>query len=254
LYYVSFAGGFAFLTVWEGDVGRDRLLHIGRNLVLLAAVILVADFVVGDWLLGAPSKIAQMPPGLLSALSASFAVQIIVGIFASDLFDYAFHCLCHRVRWLWLFHAVHHSDPTLDASTGVRFHPVETSLNVAGKIGLFMVLGLPLWIEGARTLVLNPLVLAQHANVRYPRWFERGLGWLIVTPGLHRLHHSPDANDYNSNFGFIFSFWDRLFGTYHTPELERAPRYGLAALGAAPWQTLSGMLLTPWRARRIRAF
>jgi sterol desaturase/sphingolipid hydroxylase (fatty acid hydroxylase superfamily) len=249
-----FAGSFAFLATWEGDASRNRLRHVGRNFAVFLFVVLLADFVVGGWLLGAQGKLAEMPPGLLAVLHGSLVTQLIVGVLAADLFDYGFHCLCHRIRWLWLFHAVHHSDPTLDVSTGLRFHPIETALNVAGKIGLLTLLGLPLWIEGARTLVLNPLVLAQHASVAYPGWIERRLRWIVVTPGLHRLHHSPEANDYNSNFGFIFSFWDRLFGTYRAPEPERALRCGLRALSAASWQTVSGMLLTPWRARRIRAF
>jgi sterol desaturase/sphingolipid hydroxylase (fatty acid hydroxylase superfamily) len=119
------------------------------------------------------------------------------------------------------------------------------------KTILFLARGIPLWVEGARAVVLNPLNLLQHANVEYPRWIERRLGWLLVTADMHRIHHSPEPRETNSNFGAVFSFWDRLFGTYVPPDPARAPTYGLRSLAADSWQTVAGMMLTPIRARGL---
>jgi sterol desaturase/sphingolipid hydroxylase (fatty acid hydroxylase superfamily) len=189
--------------------------------------------------------------GLLGSLAPPAAVLFGVGFLLADLFDYGFHRLLHRWRWLWLIHSVHHSDQHLDVSTGVRFHPAEVVFEVVLRTIMFLALGIPLWVEGARAVLSNPLNLLQHANVEYPRWFERRLGWLLVTADMHRIHHSPEARETNSNFGTVFSFWDRIFGTYVAPDAAREPTYGLRKLTADPWQSVTGMMLTPLRARGL---
>jgi sterol desaturase/sphingolipid hydroxylase (fatty acid hydroxylase superfamily) len=190
------------------------------------------------------------PTGLLTPLP--LAAQLIVAFVVMDLSTYAVHRLFHAQRWLWLMHSVHHSDAEVDVSTSIRHHPVEVAIDVAVKLGLYLLLGLPLWIEAARTLLINPLSMAQHANIAYPAWVERPLRWLLVTPAMHRVHHLPEAPATDSNFGQCFSFWDRIFGTYRAPDPARAPRFGLANLAGESFQSVSGMLLTPVRARRLR--
>jgi sterol desaturase/sphingolipid hydroxylase (fatty acid hydroxylase superfamily) len=254
-YYFGGLGAFAFLVTWEtGDPKSTppphRLRHILRNLALLGLVVVIADGLVLGWLMHVPQRLTESR-GLLSDLAPPAAVLLGLGFLLADLFDYAFHRLLHRWRWLWLIHSVHHSDPHLDASTGGRFHPAEVVLEVVLKTIIFLALGIPLWVEGARAVILNPLNLAQHANVEYPRWFERGLGWLLVTPGIHRIHHSPEMRETNSNFGAVFSFWDRMFGTYLEPDLTREPAYGLRKLVTDSWQSVTGMMLTPIRARKL---
>jgi sterol desaturase/sphingolipid hydroxylase (fatty acid hydroxylase superfamily) len=254
LYWMLYLGAFFFFVAWEGNGSQNQVVRVGRNLVLFALVIFLADVVVGDWLMGGGNLLLHMPAGLVAGPNDSIATYLVIGLLATDLFDYGFHRLAHRLRWLWLFHAVHHSDPTVDASTALRAHPVETALNVAGMMALLTLLGIPLWVEGIRSLLLNSLTIAHHANVRYPRWFEYGLRWLIITPGVHRLHHSTEASENNRNFGSTLSVWDRLFGTYSAPEPSHPKRCGLTALDDPSWQSLKGMLLTPWRARKIRVF
>jgi sterol desaturase/sphingolipid hydroxylase (fatty acid hydroxylase superfamily) len=93
--------------------------------------------------------------------------------------------------------------------------------------------------------------MAQHANIDYPRWVDRAFGWLLVTPAMHRIHHSPDQRETDSNYGIMFSFWDRLFGTYRTADPIRKASFGLDRLRGERWQTLAGMLVTPIAARGI---
>ncbi len=189
--------------------------------------------------------------GALTSLALPVFAQFALGFLLLDLFDYGYHRVAHRVRGLWLLHAVHHSDPQLDATTGMRFHPVEVTIEMVLKTALLLGLGLPLWVEGARAVFLNPANLLQHANVAFPAWVERRLSWLLVTPAMHRIHHSPDMRETNSNYGAVFSFWDRLFGTYRPPEAGHLPGVGLRKLRDDRWQTVWGMLMTPIRARPL---
>jgi|KBSMisStandDraft_5_1062788.scaffolds.fasta_scaffold23795_3 sterol desaturase/sphingolipid hydroxylase (fatty acid hydroxylase superfamily) len=254
-YYGLMAGTFAFLLLWEdgSPLVRDmpsRRRHVLRNLALFVCVVAVADGLVGAWLLDIPSRLVITPTGLLTPLP--LAAQLIVAFVVMDLSTYAVHRLFHAQRWLWLMHSVHHSDAEVDVSTSIRHHPVEVAIDVAVKLGLYLLLGLPLWIEAARTLLINPLSMAQHANIAYPAWVERPLRWLLVTPAMHRVHHLPEAPATDSNYGQCFSFWDRIFGTYRAPDPGRAPRFGLANLAGESFQSVSGMLLTPVRARHLR--
>lgn len=254
-YYGLMIGTFAFLLLWEDgaplvDGVRERRRHVLRNLALFVCVLAVADGLVGGWLLAIPSRLTSAPPGLLTPLP--LAAQLIAALVVMDLSTYAFHRLLHAQRWLWLMHSVHHSDAHLDVSSSLRHHPVEVALDVALKLVLYLLMGLPLWMEAARTLLVNPLSMVQHANVAYPPWIERPLRWLLVTPAMHRVHHIPSKAETNSNFGQYFSFWDRIFGTYRAPDPATPPRFGLANLGGESFQSIGGMLLTPVRAWRLR--
>lgn len=253
-YYGLMAGTFAFLLLWEdgsplvqGMPSRRR--HVLRNLALFVCVVAVADGLVGAWLLDIPSRLTITPPGPLTSLP--LIAQLIVAFVVMDLSTYAIHRLFHAQRWLWLMHSVHHSDAHVDVSTSIRHHPIEVAIDVAVKLALYLLLGLPLWMEAARTLLINPLSMAQHANITYPAWCERWLRWLLVTPAMHRVHHRPEARFTDSNYGQCFSFWDRIFGTYRAPEATAAPRFGLVNLAAESFQSFAGMLLTPVRARHL---
>jgi sterol desaturase/sphingolipid hydroxylase (fatty acid hydroxylase superfamily) len=257
-YYAGSFGVFAFLATWESGAPRvahesSRLRHVLRNFAVLAVVIVVADIVVLGELMGVDDHRLTVSNGLLTALALPALAQFALGFLLADFFDYGFHRLLHRWRWLWLVHSMHHSDSQLDASTGARFHPIEVTLEVVLKASIFLGLGIPLWVEGARAVVLNPVNFYQHGNVDYPSWIERRLGWLLVTAEMHRIHHSPDRPETDSNYGAVFSFWDRIFGTYMAPSPGRGRSFGLHALAADTWQTVTGMLLTPLRARGLKS-
>jgi sterol desaturase/sphingolipid hydroxylase (fatty acid hydroxylase superfamily) len=257
IYLGLFVGGLAFFWLWEDGAPlkafadeRARRRHALVNLGVLAAVILFADLAVGTFTLRIGEHLLDPPNGLLTPLGLPVAIQIVVALLAVDLYEYAIHRLAHRWRPLWLLHAVHHSDPHVDMTTAARHHPLETALTLVFRVGLYLALGLPLWIEVVRIVVVNALFLLQHANVRCPRVIER-LRPVFVTPAVHRQHHSPDAPLIDRNFGQIFSFWDRLFGTWAEPATDAPAEYGLRKLREARWQTLAGVLMTPLRARAL---
>jgi sterol desaturase/sphingolipid hydroxylase (fatty acid hydroxylase superfamily) len=247
-YLVSLIGGFVFLFVLEGGSPAPsyRLKHVLRNVGLFALVLLVADGLVLGLLFHTPVRLAESH-GLLSPLALSPLTVYFFGFILLDLFAYWYHRLSHRVGWLWRFHAVHHSDPHVDASTSLRSHPLEVSLSVVCIMSLCQWLGIPLWVEGARAVIANPWAMFQHASLPRSGWLERSWGWLLATPAIHLVHHSTDIKEMNSNYGVVFSCWDRLFGTYLKPK-EPAPRsYGLTGLLGDSWQSMTGMLLTPIR-------
>jgi len=141
------------------------------------------------------------------------------------------HVAFHKVPILWRLHKVHHADRDLDATSGLRFHPVEIILSMLYKIGLVIVLGAPVLAVIIFEIVLNACALFNHSNVRLPRWLERPLRLVIVTPALHRIHHSVVERETNSNYGFSVIIWDRLFGSF-TPKPE-----GHLTLGLDEYQT-----------------
>jgi sterol desaturase/sphingolipid hydroxylase (fatty acid hydroxylase superfamily) len=257
LYYASMVGGFALLVTWEAGSPliahpARRWRHIGRNLILFLLVLLIADGLVGERWLAISGLLRAQPAGLLTNLGLPLVALGCIAFVVADLAEYALHRVTHRLRWLWLLHTVHHADPHVDVSTGSRHHPIEVAIGLTFKIGLYVLLGIPLWLEGVRTIMVNPLMMIQHANIDYPPWVERRLGWLLVTPAMHRVHHSPDAPETNANYGQVLALWDRLFGTYRTPGAPPQPVYGLRALRDDGWQSVTGMLLTPVRARGVR--
>jgi sterol desaturase/sphingolipid hydroxylase (fatty acid hydroxylase superfamily) len=257
IYLGLFAGGIAFFWLWEDGAplkpfaaARDRRRHLLVNFGVLAAVVLFADLLVGTWLLRIGDRLLEAPHGLLTPLGLPLWALAIVGLVIMDLVEYWVHRFAHRWRPFWLIHSAHHSDPHVDFSTGARHHPLDTTVSLLVRFGLYLLLGLPIWIELIRAILVNVMALWQHANVSAPRVLE-ALRAVLVTPAVHRIHHVPDRPLIDRNYGQILSVWDRLFGTYAEPAGDLPAAYGLRKLVAPRWQDLPGVLLTPLRARSI---
>jgi len=152
--------------------------------------------------------------GVMNWLDLPLWAAIPLTVVVFDLLIYFQHRIFHHVPWLWRLHRVHHADPEMDATTGVRFHPVEIWLSMLIKIAFAVALGVP--PEGilAFEILLNATSLFEHAAIRLPPKLDRALGWVIVTPNLHRIHHSERMEETNSHYGFCLSIWDRIFGTW----------------------------------------
>ena len=156
--------------------------------------------------------------GLMGDLSSP-SLKALVSFLAIDLMLYLWHQACHRLKFLWLFHRVHHSDSTMNVSTSFRLHFVDIFATTCLKVLLIVLLGIdkPLVIMAETLILLSTLF--HHTNTRFK--YERILGWIMIVPSLHRLHHSTVRSDYNHNYEIIFSFWDRLLGTLSIAEPER---------------------------------
>lgn len=151
---------------------------------------------------------------LLHLLPLPFWAKVFLGFVLLDLAIYCQHILSHRTDWIWRLHRVHHSDAELDVSSAVRFHPIEILLSLIYKSVIVLILGIPAAAILFFDIILNSSALFNHSNIRLPALLETALRTFIVTPEMHRIHHSRRTTETNSNYGFFLSIWDRIFHTY----------------------------------------
>ncbi len=189
--------------------------------------------------------------GILNWYQPSFSWSVLASVAALDLVIYLQHVMFHAVPALWRLHRVHHADPDFDVTTGLRFHPLEILISLGIKAAAILVLGSPVVAVILFEILLNATAMFNHGNVSLPKRIDRVLRWLVVTPDMHRVHHSVEDDEANSNFGFNLPWWDRLLGTYR--DSPRAGHIGMV-IGIHsmrhPRQVmwLPGMLLIPFSA------
>jgi sterol desaturase/sphingolipid hydroxylase (fatty acid hydroxylase superfamily) len=187
--------------------------------------------------------------GLFAALDVPTWASIVLGVVLLDLAIYLQHVLFHAVPALWRLHRMHHADLEFDVTTGTRFHPIEILLSMGIKLGVVAALGVPAVAVLIFEVLLNATSMFNHANVRIPKNADRLLRWLVVTPDMHRVHHSIVQRETNSNFGFNLPWWDRLFGTYRDQPAAGHERMtiGIEQFRDARELRLDRMLIQPFR-------
>lgn len=183
-------------------------------------------------------------PGTLAAVAMGVATIVLL-----DLVIYGQHVASHKVPVLWRLHRMHHADTDIDVTTGARFHPIEIVLSLILKIGVVVVLGLPAVGVLAFEILLNGTAMFNHANVKLPLGLDRVLRRVLVTPDMHRVHHSDIRDETDSNYGFNLTWWDRLFGTYRDqPRLgHTSMTIGLPQFRDAGERRLTRLLTQPFR-------
>ena len=214
-----FLGIFAFMALWEVGLPKRRLSQPkgrrwGINIGIVFIDALIVRFVFPAGVVGVALWAEAQGFGAFNALQVSRAFAGVVAIVLFDLAIYTQHVIFHHVGPLWRLHMMHHTDLDLDVTSGVRFHPLEIVLSMLIKITLVALIGPPAWAVVVFEVVLNATSMFNHSNVRIPRAVDRVLRWLVVTPDMHRVHHSVIVGELNSNFGFNLPWWDRLFRTY----------------------------------------
>ena len=252
---ISFFGIFALMALWE-VIAPKRVLSISKvlrwksniGIVILNSIILRLAF---------PAAAAGMAIyaeahgwGLLNWLAMPTWLMVVTSVLLLDLVIYWQHVVMHRVPLLWRLHRVHHADLDIDVTTGARFHPFEIFLSMLIKFAAIALLGSPVLAVLIFEVLLNAMSMFNHSNVALPNFIDNKLRQLIVTPDMHRVHHSVDVIETNSNFGFSLSWWDRLFGTYRAqPSLGHLRM----SIGLAEWRNpvisckLVNMLSIPFR-------
>ena len=189
--------------------------------------------------------------GLLNNLPLPFWLAVLAGVVIFDFFIYLQHVVFHFMPTLWRLHMVHHSDLDFDLTTGIRFHPVEIVLSMIIKLGIVYLFGPPALSVLIFEVILNSTAMFSHSNFKLPPALDRFLRLVIVTPDMHRVHHSVIIRERNSNFGFNLSCWDRLLGTYRDqPEKgHEGMVIGLANFRAAEKLGLPRLLAMPFTSR-----
>ena len=214
-----FFGVFALMAFWEVLSPRRRpvlskMLRWGNNLGLVIFNSILLRFIFPAAAVGVAALASEQGWGLLNYYPLPLWLSLAISLFVMDFVIYLQHILMHAVPILWRLHRVHHADLDYDVTTGARFHPIEIILSMLIKFVTIVALGPTIVAVVIFEIVLNAMAMFNHANVRLPLRMDHVLRQLIVTPDMHRVHHSVDYDEANSNFGFNLAFWDRWFGTY----------------------------------------
>ena len=250
----AFFGVFTVMALWEVASPRRARLHsrarrwtanlglVIFNTVLMRLLLPVAAVAFA-------TMATQRGWGLLNNLALPEWAALVIAVAAMDFAIYLQHVMVHAVPLFWRLHQVHHADPDYDVTTGARFHPIEIILSMAIKFAVIAVLGAPAAAVLVFEVLLNATAMFNHGNVRLPEPADALLRPVLVTPDMHRVHHSTDNAEANSNFGFNLSIWDRLFGTYRpaTRLPQESMQIGVTGLTGDPrCVSLSGMLAIPF--------
>lgn len=240
----------AFMFVTEGFLplfkGRKRrFLHAATNIVFaLGNGIMIKIFFAG-----LITKViiwsGNTSFGLLQLIPIPGYLKGIFAFVFFDLWMYFWHRINHVNKFLWRFHRMHHSDLEMDATTALRFHPGEIFLSSILRLAVIPLLGMGLIHFALYKLALSPIILFHHSNIALPESVDKILRSIIVSPNMHRVHHSQIWSETNSNYASVFSFWDRIFGSFRKREDLTAITYGLRTLREPFWQSIGGMFLTP---------
>lgn len=253
-----FLGIFAAMAAWEAlsprrPLTRSRLLRWTNNLglTLLNTILLRLVFPVAA--AGVALQAAQRNWGLFNVLPLPGWLAGLLSLLLLDLLIYSQHLVFHKVPLLWRLHRMHHTDLDLDVTSGFRFHPLEILLSMAIKMGIVVAIGAPAWAVIVFEVLLNATSLFNHANIALPLQADRLLRLVVVTPDMHRIHHSVIIRETDSNFGFNFPWWDRLFNTYSAQPAAGhiGMTLGLANYRDSKWLKLPWMLTVPF-ARQYR--
>lgn len=255
--FAAFLGVFVVVAGWEALSPRRRRRFQRRerwphNLGLLALNGVFLRLVAPGAAIAVAIAGEVHGWGLLPASAIPAWAQAVVAVVLLDLAIYFQHVLFHAVPVLWRLHRLHHADTDFDVTTGTRFHPIEIVLSMAIKCAVVAALGAPAIAVLAFEVLLNATAMFNHANGRLPASIDRWLRWLVVTPDMHRIHHSIVAREMNSNFGFNLPYWDHLFGTYRAQPAHghEAMTIGLVAFRDRQEIRLDRLLLQPFRRAR----
>ena len=250
----SSAGIFGLMAIWEILAAR-RELTTGKgrrwlgNLSLVLVDTLIVRLLFPTAAVGTALIVADLGWGVLNVVSVPYWAALLISVAALDLAIYLQHVMFHALPALWRLHMVHHADLDLDVTSGSRFHPIEILISMLYKLAVISVLGPPLLAVLIFEVVLNALAMFNHANVRMPLVLDRVLRWIIVTPDMHRVHHSVDSREHNRNFGFNLSWWDRVLGTYRDQPAKghQGMIIGLNKFREITWQTIPRLLVMPFK-------
>ena len=250
-----FLGIFAVMAAWEMAAPRRALtvskaVRWANNLGLVALNTLLLRLLFPAAAVGVAAWAEQQGWGLLNHWQTPFWPAVLISVLVMDLVIWLQHVMVHAIPLLWRLHRVHHADLDYDVTTGARFHPIEIILSMLIKFATILLLGPPVVGVILFEVILNGMAMFNHGNIRLPDAVDRLLRTLLVTPDMHRVHHSVEDDETNSNFGFNLSVWDRLFGTYR--DQPRGGHEGMS-IGIHHFRTpaeaswLPGLLALPFK-------
>ena len=248
-----FTGVLLIMLAWERMAPRQvpgpgTRLRRGNNLLLVLCNSILVRFLLPLTTVGVAEVTVYMRWGLLNRYSVDPPLDLIISLLVFDFILYAQHVLLHKIPVLWRLHQVHHIDQDLDVTTGLRLHPFEVALSTFIRLLVIMLLGAPAIAVMLFEVMLNASSMFNHGNVFVPTLADRWLRWFIVTPDMHRVHHSVYRDERDSNYGFNISWWDRLFGTYRAQPRDGCTqmRIGVSEFSGKITVNLMWLLFNPF--------
>jgi sterol desaturase/sphingolipid hydroxylase (fatty acid hydroxylase superfamily) len=250
-----FFGVFAIVALWEWRAPRRTLVlkksvRWFNNLLIIFINSLILRLIFPTAAVGIAFLAQQNNWGFFNVYQAPLALSVIASVIILDFTVYLQHVIAHSLPLLWRIHRVHHVDLDYDVTTGARFHPLEIILSILVKFSAILLLGVPVIAVIIFEIMLNATAMFNHGNIKLPKKLDKIMRWFLVTPDMHRIHHSIERDETNSNFGFSLTWWDRIFGTYK--EQARAGQTGMT-IGihnyTNPKETnhIWGMLMLPFK-------
>jgi len=235
--------------IWESMAPffarRHRIRHAVRNLTISLLNGLVLALVFAGLTINATQITETSQLGLLHWLGLDGTMLFLSAFILIDLWTYWWHRLNHGVPFLWRFHRMHHSDPEMDVTTATRFHVGEIIFSSTIRLLLIPTIGIPIGVVILYDFLQLPVISFHHANISLSGAFDKGLRYFIVSPFMHKVHHSRSSRETDSNFSSLLSVWDRLFGSYVEKEDYAGIVFGLDDFGDDRTQTIKGLLSTP---------
>ncbi|MDA0195727.1 MAG: sterol desaturase family protein [Bacteroidetes bacterium] len=227
---------FCLIIAWILEKGfplfkldYKKLKHDGVNLIFLSFT-MVINVVVGISSVGIFFWIDQENIGLLNMIVLPVWAELLIAvIFLDFMAQYLVHFLLHRIKWMWKFHMVHHSDTKVDATTGTRLHPGDYLFREIFGIGTAVMIGIPVSYYVFYRIMTIFFTYLTHANFQFPPWIDKAMSTVFISPNMHKFHHHFERPWTDTNFGNIFSFWDRIFGTMVYDDPKKI-KYGLDVL------------------------
>jgi sterol desaturase/sphingolipid hydroxylase (fatty acid hydroxylase superfamily) len=248
-----FFGIFGFMAAWEIIAPRRSLTNPKRtrwfnNLMITFLNSVLVRLVFPVTAIGVALFSAQRGWGIFNIMDMPQWITGTIAIIVLDLTIYAQHVFFHKIPLFWRLHRMHHTDLDIDVTTGARFHPIEIILSMGIKMAVVVILGAPAWAVLSFEVLLNATSMFNHSNVFMNQRLDRLLRIFLVTPDMHRVHHSVIIKETDSNFGFNLPWWDRLFGTYRDQPVagHEAMTIGLANYREHKWLALPWMLFVPF--------
>lgn len=239
---------FSLESVFPHYAGRQaKVRHAVPHLITAFLNGLLNRFLLAGLTFAALAWAESKALGIVPALQLPAAVKLILVFLLFDIWMYWWHLANHRLKWFWKFHRAHHSDIEMDTTTALRFHPGELVLSTFFRLPTLMLLGMSFSQLLLFEVLLNVSTLFHHSNLAVPEKWDRLLRTVLVTPNMHRVHHSVEMSETNSNYTSLLSVWDRLFRSFRIRKDTHDITLGLQSFREAKYQKLWGFLVTPLR-------
>ncbi|MBO9728903.1 MAG: sterol desaturase family protein [Chitinophaga sp.] len=251
-------GGLLLLWILEGMVprfrfGGNRYKHAGTNLFFTLTTVIV-NTGLAFLIVKASQWTSTNRFGLLYLVQLPLWLHAVLAIMLLDFFAaWLIHWVQHKTAWMWQFHKIHHIDTEIDATTALRHHPVESLFRIIALFASILILGVPFWMIMLYQSLSVVFSQFSHANIHLPQWLDNALSWIIVSPDMHKVHHSHYQPQTDANYANIFSIWDRIFGTFVKVPDTLSIRYGLDEYQDPRYQGIGPLLKVPWETTGVAA-